>query len=544
MAAHPRNRFHAAALMMIYCTAALHSQQPASAQLSRIEGRVANALTGQPVAEAGVTLYRSVGGDAASETTSDAAGRFIFDGIAPGTYRITAEATGYLQPEYSAGDALVLAPAQILKDLQLKLTPQGEISGRVLADPDHPLAGVEVVALRSLQAGNVRRMIRTAETRTDALGEFHLTDLAPGNYLLAANRPAAPSLPDSGFIATFYPSAPDANGAVPVRLTAGQDASSSDIQMLKEPLQRVSGRVLGRSTGVDVMLLPQGAALVPGFELTMTKPAPDGTFSIAGVRAGSYSLLLRQTATALMLARVPLEVGRRDISDLEITAGDLLNLTGIFRMDEGNESLQGAAIQLMRLSTNGDGPGISANSDGSFHMENVAPELYGLNFGRLPKGSYVKAARWGGQDVLTNGVDLTHGPASGNLEITVSNQGAAVEGRVALPESTAPVTPTQNNAPAEDTLLGVHMVALVPDPPRPLTPYLYRRLQTDSMGRFQTQGVPPGTYRMYAVEEGEGVLTLDFMAAAASSGVKITLTEGQHQQLDVPLIKLDGSDVK
>jgi hypothetical protein len=212
-------------------------------------------------------------------------------------------------------------------------------------------------------------------------------------------------------------------------------------------------------------------------------------------------------------------------------------------MDEGSQSLQGATVQLARLSTNGDGPSIAANADGSFHWENIARELYGLNFGRLPKGSYVKAARWSGQDVLANGIDLTHGSASGNLEITVSSKGAAVEGRVALPE-TVPATRAQNNGPVEDTLLGVHMVALVPDPPRPFTPYLYRRLQTDSMGHFQTQGVPPGTYRIYAVEEGEAALTLEFMAAAATNGVQFTLTAGQHQQLDVPLIKLDGSDVK
>ena len=543
MAAYLRNCSHAAALM-IYCAAGLQAQQPGSAELSHVEGRVANALTGQPVAEAAVTLYRSVGGDAASEITSDAAGRFMIDGIAPGTYRIAAEGKGYLQPEYSATEALVIAPGQTIKDLELKLTPQGEISGRVLADPDRPLAGVEVVALRSLQAGNTRRMTRAAETRTDALGEFHLTDLSPGNYLLAANRPGASALPDSGFIATFYPSAPDANGAVPVRLTAGQDASRSDIQMLKEPLQRVSGKVLGRSAGLEVMLLPQGSGLVGGFELTVTKPTPDGTFNITGVRAGSYSLVLRQTGMARMIASVPLEVGSRDILDAEITAGDLLSLSGAFRMDEGHERLQGATVQLARLSTNGDGPSISANNDGSFHMENIAPELYGLNFGRLPKGSYVRAARWGGQDVLTNGLDLTHGPASGNLDIAVSNKGAVVEGRVALSESAAPASPGQNTSPVQDTLLGIYMVALLPDPPRPLMPYLYRRLQTDSIGRFQTQGVPPGTYRMYAVEEGEGVLTLEFMDAAASRGVKVTLSESQHEQIEVPLIKLDGSDAK
>jgi hypothetical protein len=333
MAADLRNRFPAAALM-ICCVAALQAQQPAVSQLSRIEGRVANSLTGQPVAEAAVTLYRSLGGDAASETISDAAGRFVFDGIAPGTYRITAEAIGYLQPEYSAGDGLVLAPAQIVKDLQFKLTPQGEISGRVLADPDHPLAGVEVVALRNLVAGNARRMIRAAETRTTALGEFHLTDLPPGNYLLAANRPAASAMPDDTFVATFYPSAPDANGAVPVHLTAGQDASSSDIQMLREQLQRVSGKVLGRNVGIEVLLFPLGPALVAGFELAVTQPAQDGSFNIPGVRAGSYSLTVRQTGTARTLASIPLEVGRRDILDAEITAGDLLSLPNGRRQPE------------------------------------------------------------------------------------------------------------------------------------------------------------------------------------------------------------------
>jgi len=78
---------------------------------------------------------------------------------------------------------------------------------------------------------------------------------------------------------------------------------------------------------------------------------------------------------ALALMSLDVEVGSRDILDAEITAGDLLSLSGAFRMDEGHERLQGATVQLARLSTNGDGPSISANNDGSFHMENIAPEL-------------------------------------------------------------------------------------------------------------------------------------------------------------------------
>ena len=94
------------------------------------------------------------------------------------------------------------------------------------------------------------------------------------------------------------------------------------------------------------------------------------------------------------------------------------------------------------------------------------------------------------------------------------------------------------------TTLGVHMVALVPDFQAPQPPYLYRLVQTDSTGHFRAQGIPPGRYRIFAADEGEGLLTLPFMSAAAVRGAKIELGENQTLQVDALLLKFGENDVQ
>src|SRR5262249_61477294 len=72
-----------------------------SAQLPpSIEGHAVNLVTGEPVRRAILTLRPAGQQGSPRSATSDSAGRFLFESVPPGTYRLSAERTGFLRQEY------------------------------------------------------------------------------------------------------------------------------------------------------------------------------------------------------------------------------------------------------------------------------------------------------------------------------------------------------------------------------------------------------------------------------------------------------------
>src|ERR1039457_4555632 len=60
----------------------------------RVEGAVVNAITGQPVRKARLTLWPAKGGDPVTGST-DAQGKYALANVAPGAYRLQASRDGY-----------------------------------------------------------------------------------------------------------------------------------------------------------------------------------------------------------------------------------------------------------------------------------------------------------------------------------------------------------------------------------------------------------------------------------------------------------------
>src|SRR5438045_1564643 len=91
-----------AAAVCFLAPVVIWAQQPAltpEGDLLRIEGRVVNTVSGAPVHGATVTLTDTVNQRAVN---SDGNGRFLFENLKRGTYRLSAERTGFLRQEYGA----------------------------------------------------------------------------------------------------------------------------------------------------------------------------------------------------------------------------------------------------------------------------------------------------------------------------------------------------------------------------------------------------------------------------------------------------------
>src|SRR5215831_3273948 len=117
-------------------------QQPQPAptrpeDLCTVEGQALNAMTGEPLPKVALILRR-IGsqpgppgppGARSYTATSDASGKFSIANIEPGSYRLSATRTGFVNAEYGSrdymqsGTTLSLDPRRNMTDLQFPMIP-------------------------------------------------------------------------------------------------------------------------------------------------------------------------------------------------------------------------------------------------------------------------------------------------------------------------------------------------------------------------------------------------------------------------------------
>ena len=240
---------------------------------------------------------------------TDRDGRYSFDNLAPGRYRINVQKAGFA----SVTDRVVqqqfdIAAGQRRELREIPLQRGAAIAGRVLDDHGQPLAGARVTALRRLPT-NVGARAGTppgpfvgsvASAESNDLGEFRLFGLAPGEYLVGA-RPAPMlserAMPrDTTFIPTYFPGTSDTAAAQPIVLSSGQTYSEVAIWMVAVHAFQVSG-IVRNQAGVPVTnaLVQWRSTDTSLATVMMTGPNQvhtdsAGRFAIANVTAGSYTL--------------------------------------------------------------------------------------------------------------------------------------------------------------------------------------------------------------------------------------------------------------
>src|SRR5262249_10505820 len=119
----------------------------------------------------------------------------------------------------------------------------------------------------------------------------------------------------------------------------------------------------------------------------------------------------------------------------------------------------------------------SIKDDGSFVITGVADDVYRLSVGQLAPNAYIKAAHYGSEDVLDKGFDPSG--ANESLEIVISGDGGRISGLVSDKD--------QKLQP------GITVVA-VPEHPIKWISERSKSTSTDQNGRFNLQGLRPGSY--------------------------------------------------
>ncbi len=505
----------------------------------RIEGRVVDAVTGEAVAGATVMLRAlpPLGNKDSDTAKTDGDGPFEFGEVPAGSYILAVNRSGYREEVYSTGSGgsvgtpLTVAAGQVIRDIVFKLTPLGVLSGSVVDEDGRPVASVMVTALPADRAGTIiMRVVTTGQS-----GEFRVPNLAAGSYTLVA-APQTRSSEREVHLATYYPSATEAAGAVPLHAGPGQVISGLVIVLQKGRLSRVRGTVVMASQGLspaDVRVVLTGrreSGLTLATSLLQREkgggsfPSEDGSFDLGLVSPGSYYLRAESRSDSrVILGRVPLDVRGEDLDGVVLVARQPLRADGAVKVEGEDElDLARTAIQFRRL---GEGPQIYLQStlsgEDTFAIEDVPADRYAVVVSGLPGNAYVKSVRMGGRETIDSGLDLTNLEAVPPLEILVSPNGASVGGLVKQAD--------ENSAPGA-------WVCLIPDPARPELADRVKSVTAGVGGRYSFTGVPPGEYRLYAFERSRLLSDLESLKPFESKAANLSIREGERKQVDVKLL--------
>jgi hypothetical protein len=520
--------------------------------LCTVTGLVVAAADGNPLKSARVVL---VDEDAKSHdqmyaASSDSDGHFVLKDIPPGRYKFFASHTGFVEQHYKAGTnnegpLFSLKAGEKVGDILFRLIAAAVITGRISNEDGDPMQDIEVVAVRRPteeetedEDAPAQHKIQTepvASAESDDRGQYRIFGLKPGEYFVRAEDTAEPHngvQVDSSFWAkrelgsdiasVYFPGVAQLSQAQVVPLKAGEEAQA-DITMRRVKTLEISGRVVGAKGPAARTMVRLEPADFGQSDFGRDDTTDDkGNFRFRNVPEGTYYILAyqRDPGSRVYESRVrqKVEVGEDNIEALTVS---LVNggatIQGRVKVD-GSSSivLDRIGLALSPTDENGDlGAYCEVKKDGSFELKSVHDGSYAIRVLGLENDGFVKAARRGPDDLFEKGVQV-EGGASGRIDLTVSSEGAQLEGSV-----------TDGDGP----VIGAR-VRLVPDP---LTPYNHLRIHrtnTDQLGQFSLKDIAPGKYKVTA----KRMLTSE-EATNKSDPQAIRLSESEHKKIQIELEK-------
>jgi hypothetical protein len=332
-----------AVLLGVLCVVSLTYSAAAvrqdSAAVGSLAGRVVDSASGQPVGRALVSVSRfwtiqeqrsgiAQVTDAARAATLETApdGTFTFTGLKPGDYTLSVTRDHYLPQNYgervAGGRARVITvhAGENVAGAEFRIGRRGAITGRVVAGDGSPKAGIRIHAYRVYNGEGLALYASPDESDfTDAMGGYRLQGLAPGDYYVRAQPP--------------NPQAAGFRG--PATFSSG---------LLSSPPP-------GQPVEIDI------PAYYPGG----LDPALASRVHVSGAgEVGGIDFTIRSTKTAVVSGVVTMPPG---------VAGAAL----------ADVSL--ALVPVNRYMKEHSDSGITVNSDGSFHFNDLIPGAYRLGAG-------------------------------------------------------------------------------------------------------------------------------------------------------------------
>jgi Carboxypeptidase regulatory-like domain len=487
---------------------------------------VVNSITGAPIAGANVVV------EAANNETiwgrTDVGGLFGGHAKSTGKQMLVVTRKGYRMIGTGLmGTMLNIDPAGE-NNTTVQMLPLGVIVGRVLDQYGDPVRHARVHALQKEEVPGQGEYYQgfTAGT-TDDRGEYRIADVAPGKYYVAAEyslhnelvpRRSRLSWPEIGGLVLF-PDVTDVANARQVEVSAGALTSVNDLHLKMQRAVTITGHVKPAPLKeTNNLTLRRGGV---GLGLNMFagqggRSEADGSFTFH-VLPGSYILSASDQKAGKVSKEVMIDALDKDVANIEVTLDSSYEINGRILID-GPEVLDFSKIHLNFL-----GGRVKIGSDGSFH-ENAFGSKAQYFLQGLSEDWYVKDLIVGGQHLTRRQFELK--PGITEVSLTLSPHGARLE----------VMRPSTGNM-----LDSASFIILLPED-RP-TPDLESMIhaEPDQSGKLVAYGVPPGSYRVFALDATNFAYAFDpktLMEKYGKSALLVNVAEGEHKSIVVPFTKI------
>jgi len=479
-----------------------------------LEGRIVDADTGEPIANADVWVKAarllSFGTSilmperVRERTRSDLEGRFRLTlNNACNVVQVVLEGYRQLHPARrclsSNGNETV--------ERTIKLQRVGGIFGRVIDADGEPVANAVVRCqrwrVRSLGSSGLPPALWTfSQATTNERGEYRLDSISPGRYVVSAHPPG------SVLGTVFYSNVTEAQSAGLVNILPGNAAPLPDLQLQRGPTFAVSGRISGCESFprelMSLVLLPQPDYLRMELRAYRVPCDEHGQFSVRDVPRNSYVLTLAHHSR--LFAHQQFTVSDRDVQNLLLVAAPGSVLQGHLRV-EGSPRFESFGVGLVSQFQRTE---VAVHGVGPFEIPHVIPASYRLEFQELPEGLFPSLVRLNGKVVHDDWLELTGG-VSGELEVTLESGAPELTGQV--------FDEFQRPADRPQVLLFNTSLELV------------SCTLADEQGRYRIGEMRPGNYLVIATE-----IDLRYDAdptPLAAQSLPITLARHESRRLDL-----------
>jgi carboxypeptidase family protein len=516
---------------------------PSSSCPCTLRGSVVDSVSGQPVPHALVKLTAP----SPHAALTDSEGKFQFEGLPAGSVTLEAIKPGFLGnssgPLPGSVSSIEFGPATL--PATLKLIPEGAIAGEVSDENGEPLEGFTITVLS--RGPQSKRLYPDPWHRavTDDEGKFRISGLGPGSYFLLARQNQVPALATSGKVSVpsgyspvFYPGSSEPASAVLLKVLPGRTLRAN-FSLKRESFIRLSGTVSGYAPQEHVSLMLQDSFGAPQNSEIIFDNA-SGLFHTKWITPGTHTLIASSVtvdgdaSSAISFASLHINAAS-DLSNLRLVLQRTTIIPANVRIRSSASSAeqQPPVVQMFlgprdsQFITRGipfvpsaqpESPEFTRDSVGVF--PGVRPGTYELTFaiGATSSSYYLDSATWGSADLLRDDLVLDSSGAAPPIEVVLRDDAATLNGRVALGDP--PVAA---------------MIVVLSDRRKPL--FLY----AGPNGKFTFSALPPGVYRVFAVDSSTN---LDYQDSASLAKIsskiqEITLTPKQSASINLELATVE-----
>ena len=325
-----------------------------------LDGDVVDSVSGAPIASARVKL--TAGKSDPVYGAADARGHFHFDNLSGGSYMLSVDQPGYLPASsvpIAATQSTVRVPLAAGAVLYGTVTDPNGIPAlfergflvRIFQQRPAGSGPVGSPGVQRLPDGKNELVNMPYPQFPDDRGQYRSSLLEPGTYYVAVITERAPVFWDRTWRTTYYPHALDATSAKAIQVRAGQQVRA-DIQVVSQAGVRVSGRVTlpphdpppaGTQLVTYVHLITSSAPLARS---GADSPVAADRFEMADLLPGTYTVMAETRQRAMRngeydqkpifgTALRQVEIGDRDIADLDLELQPLAEVTGKVTFSEG-----------------------------------------------------------------------------------------------------------------------------------------------------------------------------------------------------------------